>query len=64
MNGKVPSNRFAGFNPEEKAILMHLLGEHANTVSQIAVATDVRVAAYLMKIESLENEIKMIYAGA
>lgn len=52
------TNRFDLFNPEERVILQTLLEEHANTVSQCAIAMDVRVAAYLRKIEALEAEVK------
>ena len=49
-------NRFRAFNAEEREILRVLLEQHANTVSQIAIAGETRVAAYLVKIEQLEAE--------
>lgn len=49
-------SRFANFNPEEREILRVLLQEHANAVSQIAIASEVRVSAYLLKVEALESE--------
>ena len=51
-------NRFKVFNPEERSILTVLLQEHANSVSEISVATGVRSSAYLKMIEDLENEAK------
>ena len=48
--------RFAAFNPEEREILQRLIEAHLNTVSQIAVATETRVAPYLAKLEALEAE--------
>lgn len=52
------TNRFALFNPEEREILIQLLQEHSNAVAGIALATDVRCAGYLAKIEALEAEAK------
>lgn len=54
---KPPVNRFAAFNPDEREIMRVLLQEHSNTVSQCAIALDVRVAAYLLAIEELEAEV-------
>lgn len=51
-------NRFREFNPEEKIILRVLLQNHANSVSEIALRTDVKVSKYLAKIEELETEIE------
>lgn len=50
-------NRFAAFNPDEREIIRCLLQEHGNTVSQCAIALDVRVSAYLLAIEELEAEV-------
>ena len=54
---KPPPNRFAAFNPDEREIMRVLLQEHSNTVSQCAIALDVRVSAYLLAIEELEAEV-------
>lgn len=56
MNNKI--NRFASFNPEERNILLALLQEHANAVSEIAACSGQRVAHYLLLIEALEMEAK------
>jgi hypothetical protein len=49
------ANRFGAFNPEERSILLVLLQERANAVSQIA-SGEHRVSAYLLAIERLEAE--------
>jgi hypothetical protein len=48
-------DRFKAFNPDERLILLTLLQEHCNAVSQIA-AGEHRVSAYLLAIERLEAE--------
>ena len=50
------ASRFKQFNPEERELLRVLLQEHANAVSQVAIATGARVAQYLVKVEALEAE--------
>ena len=49
-------SRFTAFNPFERAILLTLLQEHCNSVSQISVATETRTSIYLSGIEELEAE--------
>jgi len=54
------TDRFKAFNPEEREILRCLLEAHANAVSQIAIAIDVRPSEYLLYIERLESEVKQV----
>lgn len=60
ITGKKP-NRWQEFSPKEREIFQVLIQNHLNTISQISLHNDFRVADYLNHLETLEEEIIQSY---